>query len=275
MARISKADAFAQIDAAARAIKSADQAHDGIVSRADMKTEMQTQAEVGAKVLEQVAQDGFMRHRLPQAEQMAATERALAETFYRFIDHRDAKKGARITNSDIDKAVEYAKEKPIAKYDTNNNGLSNDEIAQMKEIGQLASSLVKQTKALEKTQSFLMSRIDDFAGKADALQSAVSAGNWDAVYAMFDPEVRKVQEELGVGRDQFILEALLEPGSGVTSLDDVKGIQLNYVTGLMPYGPDAAMVVGKVTLKDGSEAKASVLLNDPADGMLSFTSAVG
>jgi hypothetical protein len=56
------------------------------------------------------------------------TEQLAAGYFFGFVDHRDFKDGARVTASDIDKAVEYAKEKLLQNKDLNNNGYSKSEI---------------------------------------------------------------------------------------------------------------------------------------------------
>lgn len=274
MPRIGKADVYRQIEGAAQAIKEADKAQDGIVSRADMAQTVQENQAIRDLVVETAKSDVFARHAAPLVGDMADTQNALIEVFYRFIDHRDHKPGARITAKDIDRAVEYAKEKLVAAYDVNNNGLSNDEISQMKTIGQLSASLVKQARQLEKVEAQIGQRLDEFTNQTDALASSVAAGNWDAVYEMFDPEVRKTQADLGIGRDQFILEALLAPGSGVTSLDQIKSVDF-VMEALVPFGPDAAQLGGVAQLKDGSTAQLAVLLNDRLDEPLAFTSAVG
>jgi hypothetical protein len=56
------------------------------------------------------------------------TESLALGYFFSFIDHRDFKDGARVTDADIDKAVEYAKEKLLRNKDKNNNGYSKDEV---------------------------------------------------------------------------------------------------------------------------------------------------
>jgi hypothetical protein len=61
-------------------------------------------------------------------KQGKGTEALAAEFFFGFIDHRDYKDGARVTDADIDKAVDYAKEKLLRNKDKNNNGYSKAEI---------------------------------------------------------------------------------------------------------------------------------------------------
>ncbi|MFT3842623.1 MAG: hypothetical protein QM723_36875 [Myxococcaceae bacterium] len=70
----------------------------------------------------------------------------LVDMFFKFVDNRDFKKGATVTKSDVDRAVAYAKEHMVAKYDLNNNGLSKDEIKNMSLTGKLAVDLAKALK---------------------------------------------------------------------------------------------------------------------------------
>ncbi len=119
MARISKNDVYRALDVAAQDIKSAANG-DGIVSRDDMK------AKLG---------------------ELSGTRRATADMLYRFIDHRDHREGARVTQRDVNRALEYAKKELVADYDLNNNGLSKDEIAKMSRTGKLAVKLAEELKA--------------------------------------------------------------------------------------------------------------------------------
>jgi len=116
MPRIAKSDVHAALQRAAQHIQDA-AGPDGRVSRADIKAKLDT---------------------------LKGTEKNLVDIFFRFIDHRDHVPGAQITKKDIDKAVEYSKEKLIDKYDVNNNGLSNSEISEMSRTGQLAVQLSKE-----------------------------------------------------------------------------------------------------------------------------------
>jgi hypothetical protein len=70
-------------------------------------------------------------------EELEGEEKALVGHFYRFMDARDAKKGARITKKDVEATLAYTKEKIIDKYDLNNNGLSQAEIEKMSHLGKL------------------------------------------------------------------------------------------------------------------------------------------
>jgi hypothetical protein len=81
-----------------------------------------------------------------QLKKLRGVERSLTDIFYRFIDHRDAAPGARITAKDVHDALAYAKAKLIDQYDLDENGLSEDEIAQMSRTGKLAVALAYELK---------------------------------------------------------------------------------------------------------------------------------
>jgi hypothetical protein len=121
MARIAKGDVNAALLRVAQHINSAS-GDDKITSRADMKAKLET---------------------------LAGPEKQLADIFYRFMDHRDFKSGARITEKDVEKALAYAKDHMVDKYDINNNGLSKSEINEMSRTGQLAVQLAKELKSIE------------------------------------------------------------------------------------------------------------------------------
>jgi hypothetical protein len=118
MPRIAKADVLAALERAANHIRSA-AGSDGITSRSDM------------------------RHKL---RELQGIERLLTDVFYRFIDHRDAKAGARITEGDIAEAVSHARNQMIDQYDLNRNGLSASEVARMSSTGRMAVQLARQLK---------------------------------------------------------------------------------------------------------------------------------
>ncbi|TNE51835.1 MAG: hypothetical protein EP343_02960 [Deltaproteobacteria bacterium] len=120
MSRVAKGDVHASLARVAQQIIDAG-GPDGRISRADMEAKLET---------------------------MDGTERALANMFFRFIDHRDHVPGATVTAKDVNRAVEYAKEKLIDKYDLNNNGLSKSEIQEMSRTGKLAVQLAKELRAV-------------------------------------------------------------------------------------------------------------------------------
>ncbi len=115
MSRLSKSHVHAALDRAARNILSA-AGDDPFVSRRDIR----------------------MRLNL-----LSGVERRLTDVFYRFMDYRDSKPGARITKKDIDETLQYAKEKLVDAYDLNNNGLSKSEIEAMSLTGKLAVRFAK------------------------------------------------------------------------------------------------------------------------------------
>jgi hypothetical protein len=119
MSRIAKADVNRALDHVAKALVKAG-GDDGRISRADVKAALPS---------------------------LTRKERALADIFFKFVDNRDFKAGASVTSKDIGKAVSYAKEHMIAKYDLNQNGLSKDEIGNMSLTGKRAVDLAKALKA--------------------------------------------------------------------------------------------------------------------------------
>ncbi|MFO0597828.1 MAG: hypothetical protein U0228_21180 [Myxococcaceae bacterium] len=119
MARIAKADVNRALEHVAKSLVTAG-GEDGRVSRADMKKALPT---------------------------LNKAEKKLADIFFKFVDHRDFKAGAQVTKKDIDRAVSYAKDKLVAKYDLNTNGLSKDEISHMSLTGKRAVDLAKALKA--------------------------------------------------------------------------------------------------------------------------------
>ncbi|MBL8949784.1 MAG: hypothetical protein JNK82_03345 [Myxococcaceae bacterium] len=121
MSRISKNDVNAALALAAKTILAAG-GDDKRVSRADVKKALASGT-------------------VPE------NQKALVDIFFKFVDHRDFKSGATVTESDLGRAVEYAKEHMVAKYDLNNNGLSKDEIAKMSLTGKRAVDLAKALKA--------------------------------------------------------------------------------------------------------------------------------
>ncbi|MEO0897377.1 MAG: nuclease [Bacteroidota bacterium] len=115
MARLAKADIHKALDKAANHILEAG-GSDGITSREDIRKKL---------------------------TQLQGVERRLVDVFYRFMDHRDASSGARITKKDVEETVAYAKARMIDKYDLNQNGLSKDEISKMSLTGKLAVAFAR------------------------------------------------------------------------------------------------------------------------------------
>ena len=77
---------------------------------------------------------------------LEGAERDLASALYKFVDGRDAARSARVTKSDIDAAVAFIKTELIDKHDLDQNGLSDEEVARMSELGKQAVALARQLK---------------------------------------------------------------------------------------------------------------------------------
>lgn len=120
MSRIARSDVFAALDRAAAHVKAADTNGDGRISRAEAQAKVAT---------------------------LSGTEKQLTDMFYRFADKRDAAKYAKLTTSDVERTLAYAKKELVSDYDVNNNGLSKDEVAKMSRTGKLAVQLSQELKA--------------------------------------------------------------------------------------------------------------------------------
>jgi hypothetical protein len=122
MSRISKSDVYGAFERAAANIVSAnsDPKSNSPISRADVKAKL---------------------------KDLSGTEKSMTDMFYRFVDHRDHREGARVTRSDVSKALAYAKEHMVDSYDKNNNGLSRGEISKMSNTAKLAVKFSQEQKA--------------------------------------------------------------------------------------------------------------------------------
>ena len=105
-------------------------------------------ARTADKLLSAAGADGIVSRKDVRAKLLSleGTERDLVDMLYRFIDKRDAARSARMTKSDIDAAVAFIKTELIDCHDLDNNGLSEDEIARMSELGKYAVTLARQLK---------------------------------------------------------------------------------------------------------------------------------
>lgn len=108
MSRLSKSSVYAALERAGKIIREA-AGNDHIISRSDIRKKL---------------------------NDLQGLEHRLVASLYRFIDHRDAAKGARITQADVTSAVDYIGKHLIDRYDLNHNGFSQSEIAQMSALGQ-------------------------------------------------------------------------------------------------------------------------------------------
>ncbi|HQU57827.1 MAG: hypothetical protein KDD02_09595 [Phaeodactylibacter sp.] len=136
MSRIAKKDVHVALERAAQNIRSA-AGNDPFVSRLDIRRKLQS---------------------------LKGVEQRLTSIFYRFMDHRDYRPGARITNKDIEETLQYAEEKLIDQYDRNHNGLSRTEIDKMSTIGKLAVEFAQELK-----RAALQQNLDNAKDIADKL----------------------------------------------------------------------------------------------------------
>ncbi|ADO75191.1 hypothetical protein [Stigmatella aurantiaca] len=119
MTTIATSDVHAAVNRAAALILNS-AGSDGIVSRKDIRTKLLS---------------------------LEGTERELVDTLYRFIDRRDSARSARVTKADIDAALAFIRTELVDRFDLDNNGLSEDEVARMSELGKLAVSLARTLKS--------------------------------------------------------------------------------------------------------------------------------
>lgn len=115
MSRIAKSHVNAAFDWAADQISEAG-GRDGITSRAEIRRKI---------------------------GELNGVERDLVDFFYRFILRQGAGASERVTRTDIDAALATAREQLVAAFDTDNNGLSSDEIAAMPLLGRIAVKVAR------------------------------------------------------------------------------------------------------------------------------------
>ncbi len=115
MSRIAKSEVNAAFEWAAEQITEAG-GRDGITSR----------AEIRRKIAE-----------------LTGPERDLVDFFYRFIVRRGGNPSERVDRGDIQNALAAAREELVAAFDTNDNGLSTDEVAAMPPLGRLAVKVAR------------------------------------------------------------------------------------------------------------------------------------
>lgn len=75
--------------------------------------------------------------------ELTGAERELVDFFYRYILRQGAGSSERVTRTDIDAALINARNQLVAAFDTDNNGLSSDEIASMPILGRLAVKVAR------------------------------------------------------------------------------------------------------------------------------------
>lgn len=170
MARLAKHKVHAALEKAAQNILNAS-GDDPIVSRKDIRTKL---------------------------KDLTGVEQQLTSIFYRFMDHRDAKPGARITKTDVDGTLAYAKETLVDAYDVNNNGLSAAEIADMSLTARLAVRYAKLQDELEEgelTTDQLANRLTELG---DGLYFPAWANEADAYLSVFrkDADLQDLTQEM-------------------------------------------------------------------------------
>ena len=118
-------------------------------------------------------------------KELEGVEQQLTSIFYRFIDHRDAKPGARVTQKDIEEALAYAKETMVDPYDINNNGLSAAEIAQMSLTARLAVRYAKLQDQMMEEETSTDSLFKKLEELGDGLYFPAWANESDAYFSVF------------------------------------------------------------------------------------------
>lgn len=104
------------------------------------------------------------------------------------------------------------------------------------------------------------------------LNARLDAGDVDGMLKLFPEDIVKAQLELGVGKEQFVLEALGlgMVGSTVHGLNEVEHLAFDN-SSAKECGPNCYQISGTATLKNGTAAALQVLV----DADYNLTSAVG
>lgn len=105
-------------------------------------------ARAAEHLLSAAGPDGIVSRKDVRAKLLSleGAERDLVDMLYRYIDARDAVRSARVTKSDIDVEVARIKTELVDRYDLDNNGLSEDEVARMSDLGKVAVTLARTLK---------------------------------------------------------------------------------------------------------------------------------
>lgn len=169
MARLAKHQVHAALEKAAQHILDAS-GDDPIVSRKDIRGKL---------------------------KELEGTEQQLTCIFYRFMDNRDAKPGARITSKDVEGSLAYAKEKLVDAYDENNNGLSAAEIANMSLTARLAVRYAKLQDERGDGEMTTDQLYDKLKELGEGLYFPAWANEADAYFSMFrtDADLQVLTQE--------------------------------------------------------------------------------
>ena len=105
-------------------------------------------ARAAEHLLSAAGPDGIVSRKDVRAKLLSleGPERDLVDMLYRFIDTRDSARSARVTKRDIDAQLAHIKTELVDRYDLDNNGLSEDEVARMSDLGKLAVTLARTLK---------------------------------------------------------------------------------------------------------------------------------
>lgn len=100
------------------------------------------------QLLQAAGPDGVVSRKDIRAKLLSleGTERELVDALYRFIDRRDAERSARMTKADIDAALAFIRTELVDRHDLDKNGLAEDEVARMSDLGKLAVTLARKLK---------------------------------------------------------------------------------------------------------------------------------
>lgn len=118
MPRIAKADLIAALERAANYIRAA-ASEDGQTTRNDMRRKLR---------------------------ELRGIDRLLTDVLYRFIDHRNGKAGASISEESLGDALTFLRKELITLYDLRKNRLTTEESDSMAMIGSMCVQLARQLK---------------------------------------------------------------------------------------------------------------------------------
>ncbi|MFO0595674.1 MAG: hypothetical protein U0228_10225 [Myxococcaceae bacterium] len=167
-------------------------------------------------------------------KELTGTEKTLVDTFYRFMDHRDAKAGASVTKKDIAAALTEAKTKLVNAYDLDANGLSADERVKMGQVGQLAATIAETFRSPTYAARDAVAVLVSPKWKADALPVLDPSELSSSARKSFDAKAKSATRSEGL-IDQPIARKLTAGGEQFTVvaqfMHDSFGIELYNANG--------------------------------------------
>ena len=166
-------------------------------------------------------------------KELTGTERALVDTFFRFVDHRDPKPGASVTRSDVASALQAAKTRLINAYDLDGQGLSPAERAKMGKVGQLAAQIAELHKTPTNAAKLAANVIAEGKWLPDALPSLPITELSSSARKSFDSRARRaagndlldapIARKLTAGGEQFTIVAQFMHDSFAIELYNANG----------------------------------------------------